>query len=149
MKWIIRIVIVLMLVVMVLGVVGYVMLDKLTKKGIERGGTYAMGVETKLDGIHIGLLSGSVSMNGLSVANPEGFKADHFMSLREGNVDVALTSLMGDKVEVALIKLCAASDEGRSEERWLPTRTIGIGVSRTMYVSAAAVWCIVSVPWPM
>ena len=105
MKWIIRIVIVLVLVVVVLGVIGYVMLDKITKRGIEKGGTYAMGVETKLDGIHIGLLSGSVSMNGLSVANPEGFKADHFMSLNEGEVNVALGSLMGDNPEVSLIRL--------------------------------------------
>lgn len=100
MKWIIRIVILLVLVVVVLGVVGYVMVDKLTKQGIEKGGTYAMGVETKLDGVSLGLFSGSMSMNGLSVANPEGFKADHFLKLGDGSVQVTLGSLMSDKVEV-------------------------------------------------
>ncbi len=50
---------------------------------------------------------------------------------------------------MALIKLSAASDDGRSDERWLPTITTGTGGRCTMKLSAAAVWCIVSVPWPM
>jgi len=105
MKWIKRIVLLLVVVVVVVGVVGYVAIDKLTKAGIEQGGTYAMGVETKLNNIHVGLLSGSVSLDGLSVANPQGFKADHFMSLGDGSVEVTLGSLMGDKVEVPSLKL--------------------------------------------
>lgn len=105
MKWIKRIVILLLLVIVVVAVVGIVMIDRVAKHGVERGGTYAMGVETKLDGIHIGLLSGSVSLDGLSVANPEGFKADHFLNLGDGSVEVTLGSLMGDKVEVPSLKL--------------------------------------------
>jgi len=45
--------------------------------------------------------------------------------------------------------LRAASDEGRSEERCEPTMTIGTGEFCTMNASAPAVWCIVSVPWPI
>ncbi len=105
MKWVKRIVVLLVVVVVVVGVIGYVAIDKITKAGIEQGGTYAMGVETKLDGIHLGLLSGSVSMDGLSVANPEGFKSDHFLSLGDGSVEVSLGSLMGDKVEIPRLAL--------------------------------------------
>ncbi len=105
MKWIKRIVVLVVLVVVVVGVIGYVMIDRIAKTGIQEGGTYAMGVETKLDGIHVGLLSGKVSLDGLSVANPEGFNADHFMSLGDGSVEVTLGSLMGDKVEVPLLTL--------------------------------------------
>lgn len=105
MKWIKRIVILLVLVVVVVAVIAVVMIDRIARTGVERGGTYAMGVETKLDGIHIGLLSGIVSLDGLSVANPEGFKADHFLKLGDGSVEVSLGSLMGDKVEVSLLKL--------------------------------------------
>jgi hypothetical protein len=105
MKWIKRIVVLVALVVVLVGVVGYIAIDRLTKAGIERGGTYAMGVDTKLDNIHIGLFSGSVSLDGLSVANPEGFKSDHFMTLGDGSVEVTLGSLMGDKVEVPSLRL--------------------------------------------
>ncbi|MEZ6193562.1 MAG: AsmA family protein [Phycisphaerales bacterium] len=105
MKWIKRIVILLVLVVVVVAVIAVVMIDRIAKTGVEQGGTYAMGVTTKLNGIHIGLLSGSVSLDGLSVANPEGFKADHFLKLGDGSVEVSLGSLMGDKVEVPSLKL--------------------------------------------
>jgi hypothetical protein len=105
MKWIKRIVVLVVLVVVVVGAIGYIAVDRIAKAGIEQGGTHAMGVETKLDGIHVGLFSGSVSMDGLSIENPEGFKADHFMSLGDGSVDVTLGSLMGDKVEVPMLQL--------------------------------------------
>ncbi len=49
----------------------------------------------------------------------------------------------------ALIRLRAASEDGRSLERCEPTITIGTGESCTMKLRMAAVWCIVSVPWPM
>jgi hypothetical protein len=105
MKWIKRIVILLVLVVVVVAVIGVVMIDRIAKHGVEQGGSYAMGVTTKLDGIHVGLLSGSVSLDGLSVENPEGFKADHFLKLGDGSVEVSLGSLMGDTVEVPSLKL--------------------------------------------
>ena len=52
-------------------------------------------------------------------------------------------------VRTAFIRLSAASDEGRSDERWLPTSTIGTGESCTMKLRMAPVCAIVSVPWPM
>ena len=39
------------------------------------------------------------------------------------------------------MRLRAASEDGRSEDRWLPTMTIGTGGSCTMNDSAAAVCC--------
>ena len=50
---------------------------------------------------------------------------------------------------VALMRLIAASLEGRSLERCEPTMMIGTGEFCTMNERIAAVWCIVSVPWPM
>jgi len=105
MKWIKRIVVLVVLVIVVVGVIGYIAIDRITKAGIEEGGTYAMGVETKLDSIHLDPFSGKVALNGLSIANPKGFKADHFMSLGDGSVELSLGSLMGDKVEVPSLKL--------------------------------------------
>ncbi len=42
-------------------------------------------------------------------------------------------------VQVALIRFCAASDEGRSDDRWLPTMMTGTGGRCTMKLRAAAV----------
>ncbi len=119
MKWIKKIVVLLIVVIVAVAVIGYVAIDKIAKAGIEQGGTYAMGVETKLNRIHVGLLSASVSLNGLTVANPEGFKSEYFMTLGDGSVEVSLGSLMGDKVEVPLltlnhINLALEKDKGKA-----------------------------------
>lgn len=105
MKWIIRLGAVLIGIVVLVGVIGYISINKIAKAGVEHGGTYALGVDTKLKDINVGVLSGSLSMNGLSIANPEGFKADHFLSLGDGNVQVSLGSLMSDQVDVPVLKL--------------------------------------------
>ncbi len=105
MKWIIRIGALLVGIVVLLGVIGFIAINKITKAGIEQGGTYAMGVDTKLKSVNIGLFSGSMSMDGLSIDNPEGFKAEHFFSLGDGEVQVGLGSLMDDTVEVPVLKL--------------------------------------------
>ncbi len=49
----------------------------------------------------------------------------------------------------AWMRLSAASLDGRSLERCEPTMTIGTGVSWTMKDRIAAVWPMVSVPWPI
>ncbi len=105
MKWIKRVVVLLVLVVVLVAVIAVIAIDRIAKTGVEKGGTYAMGVETKLNSIHVGLFSGSVSLDGLSIANPGGFKAENFMSLGDGSVEVTLGSLMSDKVEVPSLKL--------------------------------------------
>ena len=63
----------------------------------------------------------------------------------------SITSAMSHSaaVRTPFIRFSAASDEGRSDDRWLPTSTIGTGEFCTMKLRIAPVWAIVSVPWPM
>lgn len=100
MKWTIRI----LLGVAALAVVGVAMLvlliDPIAKTAVEKGGTYAMGVDTKVDTMSIGLASGDVKMVGLQVANPEGFKSDCLMKSGTFAVGVRPGSLFGQTVEV-------------------------------------------------
>ncbi|MEQ9616895.1 MAG: hypothetical protein RLN60_02550 [Phycisphaerales bacterium] len=75
-----------LLVVFIIAIVGIVVLvvsqvDTLAKHGIERGGTYAMGVETTVDSVDIGIFSGTFEMNGFRVANPEGYARPSFLDL--------------------------------------------------------------------
>lgn len=100
MKWTIRI----LLGVAALAVVGVALLvlliDPIAKTAVEKGGTYAMGVDTKVDTMSIGLTSGDVKMVGLQVANPEGFKSDCLMKSGTFAVGVRPGSLFGQTVEV-------------------------------------------------
>ena len=63
----------------------------------------------------------------------------------------SMTSAMSHSaaVRTAFMRFSAASLEGRSELRWLPTSTIGTGDCWTMKDRMAPVCAMVSVPWPM
>ncbi len=90
MKKVLRILLVLVVLLVVAVVVGLFYIDSIAKTAIEEGGTYAMGVKTTLDSISIKLFQGQLKMDGLKIANPEGFeKSDHLMS--SGLFDVELT----------------------------------------------------------
>lgn len=93
--------VVLLLVVAVVAVFFYI--DAIAKAGIEKGATYALGVETTLDGVSLGIFKGKFGMDQLSVKNPAGFSSPHFFALGRGEVEVTIQQLMGEKVQVVRI----------------------------------------------
>jgi hypothetical protein len=86
-------------------VVGFVMVDRLAARGVEAGGTYALGVETELTSADVGVFDGTVDLTGLRVANPGGYKAAQFLTMADGGVAVSMGSLRGDVVEVPTLTL--------------------------------------------
>jgi len=105
MKGIFKLLVVLVVIVVAVfaGVLFYV--DNIAKKAVEYGGSQALGVPTTLQGIHISLLGGEASLNGLQVANPPGFSGDKFLSLGSGEVAVSLSSLAGETIRIPKIRL--------------------------------------------
>jgi len=103
MKWLKRILIVVVVLVVIAAVAIYFGGNYAAKKGVEVGGTAALGVDTKLDSVSIGWFSSTVGMRGLSVGNPEGYKTDRLMALGEGKVSCSIGSLMSDEVQVSEI----------------------------------------------
>lgn len=98
--------IVLLIVLVIAGVLAiFFYIDRIAKVAVERGGTYAMGVDTTLGSADIGLLSGSVSLRDLKVANPPGHKSDRFLGMGGGDVSVSLATLRQPIVEVQQFKL--------------------------------------------
>lgn len=77
MKTMIKLALVLIILVIVLAGVAIWQIDSIAKAAIEEGGTYALGTSTTVDKVHIGLLSGEASIEGLGVANPTGFPTEH------------------------------------------------------------------------
>ena len=105
MKKLIKMVAVL-LVLLVLGTVAVALyIDTIAKTAIERGATYALGVETTLGSADVGLLSGTFSIGDLTVANPAGFDSPYFTHLGEGDVKVALKTLRRQTVELPTLTL--------------------------------------------
>ena len=104
-KIILRIAVVLLvLIITAVAAVGFY-LDAIAKGAIERGATYALGVRTTLDDADLRPLSGRLSIGGLKVDNPEGFKGDYFMRLDQGGVAVRLGSLRQEVVDLPHLRL--------------------------------------------
>ena len=99
----------LVVVLIALVLIVFMSIDSIAKAAIERGSTYALGVQTTLGSADVGILSGEFGMKGLEVANPEGFESDHFLQLHHGFLAVSLGSLREDTVEVPTLELTGIS----------------------------------------
>jgi hypothetical protein len=79
--------------------------DQLARGGIERGGTYALGVDTKVDDVSLAFREGRFGVAGVSVANPPGFESPHFLRVGSARVELPLQRLMDDVVRVGCIEI--------------------------------------------
>lgn len=95
---------VLVLVVLVLLAV-WIFINPLVKTGIEKGGTFALEVDTTVDKVSVGLVSGRLTIDDLNVANPEGFETSHLMTCGHFDLGLSPWSLMGDTVEVSRFEI--------------------------------------------
>jgi uncharacterized protein involved in outer membrane biogenesis len=104
-KWIIRLASgMVVLVILIVTAIG-LFLDSGIKKGIETFGPKLTKVSVKLDGVSLSVLSGSGSIKGLEVGNPEGYKAPTAIKLGRANLAVKPSTLMFDKMVVKSIRL--------------------------------------------
>ena len=88
---------VIVLTAVVVGVMA-LYLDVFAKHGIERGSTYALGVDTSVDKVNLGLTSGNFGISDFHVRNPEGFETEDFFVLRNGQLSVGVRSVLADTV---------------------------------------------------
>ncbi len=95
-RWPLRILVVLIVIVLVI----VLAIDMIVETGIEKGATYALGVDTTIDDLSLSLLRGRLKMDGLTIDNPEGFKSENLM--KSGTFEVALQtgSVFTDTVEI-------------------------------------------------
>jgi len=126
MKKVIKILAVVIILV-VIGVVGlfafgFAQIDKIAKGAIEYGGSYAMGVPTTVDKVDVALTKGTVDMNGLNIANPDGFETTHFFTLESTFAQIdSKTVFEGDAIIVPTIHLVGIDvilDKGKNPSNY-------------------------------
>ena len=110
-------VLIVLIVLLVVGVVvlGLSQIDKIAQAAIERGGTYAMQVDTTVDSVDINLTAGTAELGGLNIANPPGFDTGHFMQLGDAHASVDLQSVRSDTIlmpEITLSGIDVILDKG-------------------------------------
>jgi hypothetical protein len=86
-------------------VIVFIFLDTIVGKGIEAACTKALGVETSVGLVRVGLVTGTFSVRGLRIANPPGFETDHFFSLDRLHFEVPPKSLREETIVVRLLEL--------------------------------------------
>jgi len=84
---------------------GLMLLDRGAALAVEKGATHALAVPTEVGSVSIRPFRGSIGLAELSVANPEGFSAQPCLALGSGSMNVDLSSLMKDTVEVPSLEL--------------------------------------------
>ncbi len=109
---IIIIVVVLTVLLVVGGVVGLIafgfsQMDNLAKQGIEKGGTYALGVQTTVASTNIAFTKGTFDMSGFNVANPEGYDTAHFIDLGSSHVSVDYATFGSEALVIPELRLSA------------------------------------------
>jgi len=95
----------LLLLLVLLGTGTFLFVDSLVTQAVERGGTHALGVETRLAGASIGLLSGEFALTGLAVSNPPGFEQPDFFVLRSTRLELPLSALLEERITIPALVL--------------------------------------------
>ena len=87
------------------GAAGWFRVSRGARVAVERAGTQALGVETRLAKLERGILSGELDLGDLSVANPPGFSTPHFLTLDQGRFEVSLGTLTSSRIDAPLLEL--------------------------------------------
>jgi hypothetical protein len=86
-------------------VVVFFFLGAIVGKGIEAGCTRALGVETSVGLVRVGLVTGTFSTRRLRIDNPPGFETDHFFSFDRLHFEVPPASFREDTIVVPLLEI--------------------------------------------
>jgi hypothetical protein len=98
-------VLLLILVVVGVGAILYVNLNRIVKHTVETQATASTNLKTNLGGARLALFGGSLDLENLEIGSPQGFAAPHMMTLGNASVKVNVNDLRGDPVKVASITL--------------------------------------------
>jgi uncharacterized protein involved in outer membrane biogenesis len=106
-KTILRIAIVLVVLLVVAVVASFFFLGSIIKKGVETVGPQITKTEMRLDGASLSVFSGSGTLKGLFVGNPEGYKTEAAIKVGAVSVGVKPGSIFSDKIHVTHINVQA------------------------------------------
>ena len=93
--------VIILLVGIIIGVGGlYFYRNMLVETAVEKGSSYALGVETDLGSAGLEISGGSLELNDFEVSNPDGYETDNFLVIKNGILDVNEGSLLDDEVVI-------------------------------------------------
>ena len=106
-KWILRIAVAVVALVIIALVVVFFSLNTIVKKGVETVGPQIVQVDVKLGSANISPFSGSGQLTGLVVGNPSGYKSESAIKVGDVKVALAVGSLLSDTITIESVNIQA------------------------------------------
>jgi uncharacterized protein involved in outer membrane biogenesis len=103
MKWVKRIVIGLVVVLVIVLAGAMFFMGSIIKTGVEQGGPAVLGVPVKLESALFRPLTGKVRLSGFMIGNPQGFKSESAFKLGQFHADIDVRSLFTDTIVIQRI----------------------------------------------
>ncbi len=90
------------------GLLTYVYFGQLIRRGVEAAGSAALGTSVTVESASLSPITGRGSLQGLSIANVEGYEAPYAIALGSLDFAVSLPSLLSDVIEITRIEVTDA-----------------------------------------
>ena len=127
-------IIIILLLIVIAGAVFYVLnnLDAIVEAAIEEYGSDAVKTSVQVEEVEIRLTEGAATINGLTIANPDGFSLPQAFSLGEITVDINLEKTQQELIAIDAIIVAAAKvfyeiDEERNGSLNMLKDNLGMG----------------------
>jgi hypothetical protein len=104
-KWIRRIILAVVLLVILAGVIIYLNLDRVIRNTVQSQATSSTNLQTTLNSASLSLFGGKLNLSGLQIASPPGFQAPQMLDIGSTNLAVSYGQLRNDPVHVAAITI--------------------------------------------
>src|SRR5947209_630249 len=105
MKWVWRIALAVVLLIVAGALVVYFSLDHIVKRSVETHATDSLNLKTDVGSASLALFGGKLNLSDLQIASPAGFTAPHMLTLGDADVAVSYGQLRQDPVHVASLTL--------------------------------------------
>jgi hypothetical protein len=104
-KWIIRIALGFVALLLLIVVIIYFSIDGLVRFGVERGATQATGQATSLDSAKVSIAGGSLELSGLDIDNPPGYSKSKIIAMKDCKASAQISSLLTNDVVIPEIDI--------------------------------------------
>jgi uncharacterized protein involved in outer membrane biogenesis len=104
-KILVRICIAVLALIVVVAMGLHFFLDSAIKRGVETVGPKLTKVDVKLGGVHISFLSGSGTLKGLVIGNPDGYKTPQAISVGTASLVLKPGTLLANKLVITSINV--------------------------------------------
>jgi len=108
MKWLIRIALVVVLLIVVAVGAGALMIDSIATAAVQKGAAFATQTDVECAGVDVHIFGAAADIEGLDIKNPDGpfrEKFDSFLVLGNGSAEVSAATVMSNLVEIPRVEL--------------------------------------------